>query len=225
MSFGTSLGIDSTSYLSYTGAKTLTPQFVGQSESVFSSSPIPMVLNETGTINYWNTHQAEMQLVFMNALNSFPVNPFSMMNWNLFNFDFKFNEPMFDSSKTDNIRPDDYSKYSKANAAKIQKLQPDMQEKTMQLLDYAKTTLGKEITINSGFRTEAEQKHLCETIPHLAVKNSPHCVGKAVDLSISGGTDEDYAKLGAYAKSIGMRWGGDFQNMEKERWHFDYNWR
>ena len=30
-----------------------------------------------------------------------------------------------------------------------------------------------------------------------------------------------YKKLADYAKSIGLRWGGDFKNFTCERWHFD----
>lgn len=122
----------------------------------------------------------------------------------------------------ENFRPYDYGKYSN-NGDKISQLEPKMQEKTMQLLDYAKSQ-GMNVTITSGYRNREEQDALCKKT-HLAVKNSPHIQGKAVDLSIEGDKDEDYKKLGDYAKSIGMRWGGDFKHPEAEGWHFDYGWR
>lgn len=117
-----------------------------------------------------------------------------------------------------NFRPYNYNNYGK-NADKISKLDPKMQEKTMQLLEYAKSQ-GMNVTITSGYRTQAEQQELLRTRPQYAAKKSLHCVGKAIDITIVGGKDEDYKKLGDYAKSIGMRWGGDFRKV-KERWHFD----
>lgn len=122
----------------------------------------------------------------------------------------------------DNFRPYDYNRYGD-DGDKISKLEPKMQEKTMQLMDYAKS-MGLKVSINSGYRTPEEQDALCKKT-HLAVKNSPHPQGKAVDLSIENGTDADYKKLGDFAKSIGMRWGGDFKSPAVERWHFDYDWR
>lgn len=118
----------------------------------------------------------------------------------------------------DNFRPYDYNNYGK-NGDKISKLTPKMQEKTMQLLDYAKSQ-GMNVTITSGYRTQAEQQELLRTRPQYAAKKSLHCEGKAIDIRIASGKDEDYKKLGDYAKSIGMRWGGDFSKV-KERWHFD----
>lgn len=123
----------------------------------------------------------------------------------------------------DYIRPYDYNSYGK-NGEMISKLAPEMQEKTMQLLDYAKSQ-NLNVSIISGYRTQDEQKHLQKTRPQFAAKNSPHCVGKAIDIKITNGNDDDYKKLGDYAKSIGMRWGGDFKNPAPENWHFDYGWR
>ncbi len=115
------------------------------------------------------------------------------------------------------IRPYDYNKYQ-SNGDKIKTLTPDMQEKTMQLLDYAKEQ-GLNVQITSAYRTPEEQRELQRTRGKYAAKNSAHCEGKAIDIKIVNGTDADYKKLGDYAKSIGMRWGGDFS--VKERWHFD----
>ena len=104
----------------------------------------------------------------------------------------------------------------------ISKLAPEMQQKTQQLLDYA-LSQGLSVSITSGYRTEEEQARLYATNPN-AAKNSLHTQGKAIDISIKNGTDADYKLLGDYAKSIGMRWGGDFKNPRPERWHFDLGW-
>lgn len=113
-------------------------------------------------------------------------------------------------------------KYGKANADKIKDLSSEMQIKTRLLLDFAKSK-GLNVTITSGFRTQAQQADLRRRKPNLAAKNSLHCQGKAIDINISSGKDSDYKLLADYAKSIGMRWGGDFKKV-KERWHFDLGW-
>ncbi|CDC19551.1 MAG: M15 family metallopeptidase [Candidatus Gastranaerophilaceae bacterium] len=122
-----------------------------------------------------------------------------------------------------NIRPYDYNKYGKKNGELISQLTPTMQEKTMQLLEYAKSQ-NLNIKITSGYRTPAEQAELRRKRPDVAATKSLHCEGKAVDLKIINGTYNDYKKLGDYAKSIGMRWGGDFKNPKPEEWHFDLGW-
>ena len=119
----------------------------------------------------------------------------------------------------DNFRPYDYNKYG-SSGTKISQLNPKMQEKTMQLLDYAKS-IGLEVEIVSGYRTQDEQKHLQKTRPQYAAKDSLHCQGKAIDIKIKNGTHKDYKRLGDFAKSIGMRWGGDFTHPRAEDWHFD----
>ncbi len=181
-----------------------TPAFV----PFFNFNFLDMGFLPTFTTSYGSSSIDEFQKMFFNAIN--------MM---------EFNIPQ--TEKPDNSRPLDYNRtnnsYAPDNASKIAQLNPEMQEKTMDLIEYAKNTLGKDIKITSGFRTKEQQEYLLKTTPHLAAKRSAHCEGKAVDLNIIGGTDEDYRKLGDYAKSIGMRWGGDFKKTP-ERWHFDYQW-
>lgn len=170
-------------------------------------------------------------------------NNFRPYDYNRYNVDawvptvntFDFSNFNFNTTKaqdTESIAPQEsvvpYSAVSSSvstygdNAKKISQLHPDMQEKTMQLLDYAKSK-GLKVQITSGYRTQEEQQELLRTRPQFAAKKSAHCAGKAIDIKIVGGTDEDYRMLGDYAKSIGMRWGGDFSKV-KERWHFDYQW-
>ena len=115
-----------------------------------------------------------------------------------------------------NFRPYDYTKYG-MNGDKIRELDPKMQEKTMMLLDYAKAQ-GMKVTINSGYRTKEKQAQLLKT-NRFAAKKSLHCEGKAIDIRIASGKDADYKKLGDYAKSIGMRWGGDLgYSLYQEFW-------
>ena len=111
-----------------------------------------------------------------------------------------------------------YTKYG-SNSDKIKGLSNDMQIKTAMLLDFAKSK-GLDVKIISGFRSQAQQNDLVRRKPNLAAKNSLHCLGRAIDINITNGKNSDYRMLANYAKSIGMRWGGDFKKVA-ERWHFD----
>lgn len=108
---------------------------------------------------------------------------------------------------------------TRTNEEKIKELTPQMQTKVNALLKYAEEQ-GLKVQITSGYRTREQQNYLLKTRPKYAAKDSLHCYGKAIDINIAGGSNADYKKLGDYAKSIGMRWGGDFSSV-KERWHFD----
>ena len=143
-----------------------------------------------------------------NNLFNFKIYP---NNFKLFNFDFNFVKDFIKCSNPN-------SKYG-SNGNKIKELSPEMQVKTAKLLDYAKT-MGMKVTITSGFRTQEQQKRLLRTRAKYAAKNSLHCLGRAIDINIAGGKNSDYRMLANYAKSIGMRWGGDFKKVA-ERWHFD----
>lgn len=181
------------------------PQSIG---GIFDNTNINMPFVPIDTFsNSMALEQAEMQNQFFAML-------YAMMS------NMQINH-MPDPFVLDNIRPYDYNSYG-SNGDKISQLNPVMQEKTMTLLEYAKSQ-GMDVTIVSGYRNKAEQKHLYETNPN-AAKKSLHCEGKAIDIKIANGSDEDYKKLGDYAKSIGMRWGGDFKNPKPERWHFDLGW-
>lgn len=153
-----------------------------------------------------------------NNLFNFKIDP---NNFKLFNFDFNFGKDFIKASKPNteiSVGNISYSKYG-SNGNKIKELSPEMQVKTAKLLDYAKT-MGMKVTITSGFRTQEQQKRLLRTRAKYAAKNSLHCLGRAIDINIAGGKDSDYRMLANYAKSIGMRWGGDFKKVA-ERWHFD----
>lgn len=190
--------------------------------SIFSGNGMfPSGTNSLGDFGammaVWNQQQTEIQDWFFTLLSQMSA---MVPHKNLNNFrPFDYNKCY---SPTNNASVD-LTSVGKSNSDKIIELRPEMQEKTLQLIEYARNVLNKEININSGYRTEEEQEYLRQKTPHLAAKSSAHCEGKAVDISIIGGNDSDYEKLGSYAKEIGMRWGGDFS--VKERWHFDYNWR
>jgi hypothetical protein len=86
------------------------------------------------------------------------------------------------------------------------------------LQKYAKRALGKTIKVTSSLRSCDQQNGLYakgRTQPGTIITNargclSWHVLGRAVDISIPSGTDAEYRELGAYWKSIGGGWGGDF---------------
>lgn len=214
----------------------------------FSMSP----LSPDSFYNYWNNNQAQLQQLMLEALIQIMSNPlinhipteniqnnFRPYDYNQYNLPdysatFDYNMPSVSNvtGKTGATGVSSGGSPYKAvsadvnaygsNAEKISQLNPEMQEKVMQLLDYAKSK-GLKVQITSGYRTQEEQQELLRTRPQFAAKRSAHCEGKAIDIKIIGGTDADYKMLGDFAKSIGMRWGGDFSKV-KERWHFDYQW-
>lgn len=107
----------------------------------------------------------------------------------------------------------------------IKELQPLMQQKVRMLEAYAKSK-GYPFKICSGYRTRDEQVALQKKYANqpgraAGADSSPHRFGRAIDISTNGLlTESQCADLGRYAKSIGMRWGGDFTTC-RERWHFD----
>lgn len=112
----------------------------------------------------------------------------------------------------------------------ISELQPEMQEKVRKLEAFAKKN-GITFKICSGYRTAAEQQSLLDqygSYRAASVNGSPHRSGKAIDISTNGIlTEAQTTKLGKYAESIGMRWGGRWggpgSRTQRERWHFDIN--
>ena len=107
----------------------------------------------------------------------------------------------------------------------IKELQPVMQEKVRMLEAYAKSK-GYPFKISSGYRTRDEQIALQKKYANqpgrvAGADSSLHRRGRAIDITTKGVlTDEQCADLGRYAKSIGLRWGGDFTSY-RENWHFD----
>ncbi|MBR2526762.1 M15 family metallopeptidase [bacterium] len=141
---------------------------------------------------------------------------------------FNFGSLLTNAGRNTTLGNVDYSKYGDANAKKLQQLTRETQIKVMQVMDYARS-LGCEVSIISGKRTQAEQDALrvkyADQPGRVAPGNtSKHLTGKAVDLGFTKdgkrASHEIYAKIGQYAKSIGMRWGGDFTAC-REEWHFD----
>jgi len=86
------------------------------------------------------------------------------------------------------------------------------------LAKYSERALGKPIKVTSSLRTCAQQNALYaqgRTQPGSIVTNargclSWHVLGRAVDVSIQGGSDADYRRLGDYWQSMGGVWGGSF---------------
>ena len=118
------------------------------------------------------------------------------------------------------------------NKEYLKQLRPELQEKVEQLMEDYKTAYGQkykkkckqELVIIEGFRTQDDQNELRKTRADYAAKTkSSHEYGKAVDIKIVNGSGRDYEILGACAKKLGMRWGGDFKSTP-EPWHFDLGW-
>jgi len=106
----------------------------------------------------------------------------------------------------------------------IKELAPEMQEKVRLLEEYARKE-GIPFTITSGYRSREEQialqnKYAGQKGRVAGADSSRHRFGKAIDINTKSLTETQCKKLGDYAKSIGMRWGGDFITC-RERWHFD----
>ena len=141
---------------------------------------------------------------------------------------FNFGSLLTNAGRNTTLGNVDYSKYGDANSKKLQQLTKETQIKVMQVMDYARS-LGCEVSIISGKRTQAEQDALrvkyADQPGRVAPGNtSKHLTGRAVDLGFTKdgkrASHEVYQKIGQYAKSIGMRWGGDFTAC-REEWHFD----
>ena len=192
-------------------------------------------------INGYLLNTNTIMLAYNNTLTQAPIlpNPFCFdadTNYSLNNANIDYENP-FNFGSLNNLRFEkDYAKefrqknekiaynnivYTKygSNSDKIKGLSNDMQVKTAMLLDFAKSK-GLDVKIISGFRSQAQQNDLVRRKPNLAAKNSLHCLGRAIDINITNGKNSDYRMLANYAKSIGMRWGGDFKKVA-ERWHFD----
>ncbi|MCQ2740336.1 MAG: M15 family metallopeptidase [bacterium] len=108
-----------------------------------------------------------------------------------------------------------------SSADEVKKLRPEMQNKVIQLFKYANNK-GWDLSISSGFRTQAEQDNLVANgAPAAKGNSSRHLYGCAVDLKINNDSHSPHFKeLDEYAKSIGMR-GGVHCNGIFEPWHFD----
>lgn len=86
------------------------------------------------------------------------------------------------------------------------------------LAKYSEHVLGKRIKVTSHLRTCEKQNALYaqgRTTSGSIVTNargclSWHVLGRAVDISIDGGSDADYRRLGEYWQSLGGVWGGTF---------------
>lgn len=106
-------------------------------------------------------------------------------------------------------------------------LTPDTQEAVARLLDYAKSK-GLTVRIDSTLRTcdeQAAEYAKGRTAPGSIVTQvqgcgSYHVLARAVDIYIGSWVCDDYADLGAFWKSIGGRWGGDFSF--KDCVHFEW---
>lgn len=190
-------------------------------------------------INFFNGVPSFGNNLELNALNSAFASP-------SFNFDFGNIMNMYNSymqnilnnykqnlNVTGNITELQTGEYTPAQRVEnkknnddyIKELHPLMQQKVRQLEAYAKSK-GYTFRICSGYRTREQQialqkKYKNEKGRVAGADSSPHRFGRAIDISSNGILSEEQSRdLGNYAKSIGLRWGGDFKSY-RERWHFD----
>lgn len=112
-------------------------------------------------------------------------------------------------------------------------LTSDTRQAAEMLLQYAADE-GIELVVTHTLRTCDEQNALYaqgRTAPGSKLTGAPSCRswhthGRALDIIVTedgklvhNGYDERYARLGAYAKTLGFRWGGDFGDYG----HFEYH--
>lgn len=112
-------------------------------------------------------------------------------------------------------------------------LTPDTAEAVRLLLAYAESR-GIRASVVSAKRSCAYQDSLYaqgRTAPGPIVTNAKGCnswhvLGRAVDLTIQGGSSADYATLADYWKGLGGGWGGDFKGPSaalKDIGHYEYH--
>ena len=202
------------------------------------------------TFNYTHCIGAESDINFFNGVPSFGNNlELNALNSAFappsFNFDFGNIMNMYNSymqnilnnykqnlNATGNITELQTGEYMPAQRVEsknnnndyIKELQPLMQQKVRMLEQYAKSK-GYPFNITSGYRTREQQIALQKKYANqpgrvAGADTSLHRSGRAIDINTSGLTEAQCTDLGNYAKSIGLRWGGDFKSY-RERWHFD----
>lgn len=106
---------------------------------------------------------------------------------------------------------------SPAESALLAKLDPSAQAFVLQVLRELRAA-GLAPQLVSGRRTCAEQNALYAkgrttagpVVTQARGCQSWHVAGRAVDVQFPRGTPEQYAQLGAIAKNLGGKWGGDF---------------
>lgn len=209
--------------------------------SVFGSStsfspPQMNITNSFGGFNTGNNWQNSLAMPNFDLFNSFSSwqMPYQTTGFDTFNFG-NYSTNVFGSKNSSKKTHNNFTynntedKYAQNNYSYMKNLTPEMQERTKKLIAYAISS-GYDVEIISGYRTQEEQKQLCEKYknqPGRAAKNSAHTAGKAIDIRVYKNgqkCDAGYNLLGKYAVSeLGMRWGGNFKSFV-EKWHFDYDW-
>lgn len=117
----------------------------------------------------------------------------------------------------------------------IATLNPKVQPLARELIEMA-TAAGIHVKVIAGLRTYEQQDELYaqgRTLPGKIVTKakggqSNHNFGVAFDVGIFStdskhyfGESPDYLKVGTIGRSLGLKWGGDFQNFEDQP-HFEF---
>ena len=124
--------------------------------------------------------------------------------------------------------PEEWAKYgltSESAISAFKKMQPKMQEASIDLIDYAMAH-GYTVKVNSTYRSNAAQRKLHEKDPVLAATpgTSMHERGLAIDIRVLDGNGKKskaaHKMLGDYWQSQGYNWLGTRKN-NPEDWHYD----
>ena len=115
----------------------------------------------------------------------------------------------------------------------INRLHPELKVLCLKHIDLCKKN-GIEIVITQTFRTKAEQDAIYakgrtapgQIVTRCIYPQSPHCWGVAYDVAVSIGGKitwdraDLYEKVGAFGKTLGLTWGGDFKTFV-DKPHFE----
>jgi len=100
------------------------------------------------------------------------------------------------------------------NEEKLKELHPILRYKVSKIIKAAENK-GCEVILNSGYRPPEYQNYLYQT-NQTPTEVSKHSYRAAIDMNICGLMKADSSKAwkewGDLAKSLGLRWGGDFQS-------------
>jgi LAS superfamily LD-carboxypeptidase LdcB len=111
--------------------------------------------------------------------------------------------------------------WSMSNDIKIKELHPKIQFAVSALINRAETEIGVKLKINSGMRTDAQQKVINEAKGKWAAPAglSYHNYGLAVDISVKDLNSVQLKQLVNISAGLGFEWGGNWKKTP-EPWHF-----
>lgn len=125
--------------------------------------------------------------------------------------------------------------WDKHTNLRIQQLQPQMKEKTIEFINRAESELGIKLQVTSAFRSFEEQEKLYaqgRTLPGKIVTwakpgESYHNLGLAIDvIEIKDGKalweNPNWSKIGELGESMGFTWGGRWKMKDLPHFQFSH---